>query len=179
MPLPGGGRFAADSLRTQALRELAPHFEHKLFLTATPHNGYRESFGALLELLDNQRFSTSGTGNNWMRSWCVAQERSRFCLQPPRPPGSLRILEPIEVPYTDEEREVHAALRRYTKLRTERATGPAEHFGLGVRAEDPQEAAVLLPGSVPDHAEEQHEKTLHTARKGVAGPSYQNVPSSN
>ncbi|NTW37834.1 MAG: DEAD/DEAH box helicase, partial [Syntrophobacteraceae bacterium] len=30
---------------------------HKLFLTATPHNGYRESFSALLELLDNQRFS--------------------------------------------------------------------------------------------------------------------------
>ena len=24
-------------------RELAPHFEHKLFLTAMPHNGYRES----------------------------------------------------------------------------------------------------------------------------------------
>lgn len=30
--------------------------EHKLFLTATPHNGYRESFLALLALLDNQRF---------------------------------------------------------------------------------------------------------------------------
>ena len=36
---------------------LAPHFEHKLFLTATPHNGYPESFTALLELLDNQRFA--------------------------------------------------------------------------------------------------------------------------
>jgi len=35
----GVGRYATDSLRTQALRELAPHFEHKLFLTATPHNG--------------------------------------------------------------------------------------------------------------------------------------------
>jgi len=23
---------------------LAPHFEHKLFLSATPRNGYRESF---------------------------------------------------------------------------------------------------------------------------------------
>jgi SNF2 family DNA or RNA helicase len=53
----GVGRYAADSMRTLALRELAPHFEHKLFLTATPHNGYRESFSALLELLDNQRFS--------------------------------------------------------------------------------------------------------------------------
>ena len=28
-----------------------------------------------------------------------------------------RVLEPIEVPYTDEEREIHAALKQYTKLR--------------------------------------------------------------
>jgi len=55
----GRGRYATDSLRTQALRLLVPHFEHKLFLTATPHNGYPESFSALLELLDNQRFARS------------------------------------------------------------------------------------------------------------------------
>ena len=53
----GPGKYATDSQRTQALREMAPHFEHKLFLTATPHNGYQESFTALLELLDNQRFA--------------------------------------------------------------------------------------------------------------------------
>jgi hypothetical protein len=53
----GRGKYATDSMRTQALRELVPHFEHKLFLSATPHNGYPESFSALLELLDNQRFS--------------------------------------------------------------------------------------------------------------------------
>ena len=47
----GRGRYATDSLRTGAIRVLAPHFEHKLFLTATPHNGYPESFSALLELL--------------------------------------------------------------------------------------------------------------------------------
>src|SRR5206468_9190577 len=48
---------ATASLRTEALRVLTPHFEHKLFLSATPHNGYPESFSALLELLDNQRFA--------------------------------------------------------------------------------------------------------------------------
>ena len=53
----GSGRYAIDSQRTDAIRLLAPHFEHKLFLTATPHNGYVESFSALLELLDNQRFA--------------------------------------------------------------------------------------------------------------------------
>lgn len=53
----GKGQYATDSQRTLALRRLAPHFEHKLFLSATPHNGYSESFTALLELLDNQRFA--------------------------------------------------------------------------------------------------------------------------
>jgi hypothetical protein len=53
----GQGQYALDSLRTQTVRFLTPHFEHKLFLTATPHNGYRESFTALLELLDSQRFA--------------------------------------------------------------------------------------------------------------------------
>ena len=53
----GRGKYATDSDRTEAIRPITPHFEHKLFLSATPHNGYRESFAAFLELLDNQRFS--------------------------------------------------------------------------------------------------------------------------
>src|SRR6266852_764929 len=57
----GRGKYARDSDRTEAIRLLAPHFEHKLFLTATPHNGYPESFTALLELLDNQRFARGTT----------------------------------------------------------------------------------------------------------------------
>lgn len=37
----GRGKYAVDSLRTKAIRALAPHCEHRLFLSATPHNGYR------------------------------------------------------------------------------------------------------------------------------------------
>ena len=51
-----GGKYAIDSKLTRAIRELAPRFEHKLFLSATPHNGHSNSFSALLELLDPQRF---------------------------------------------------------------------------------------------------------------------------
>lgn len=32
------------------LNEIGRHFEHKIFLTATPHNGRKESFVAFLEL---------------------------------------------------------------------------------------------------------------------------------
>ncbi len=49
-------RYAIDSMLTRAVRELAPRFEHRLFLSATPHNGHPNSFAALLELLDPQRF---------------------------------------------------------------------------------------------------------------------------
>ncbi|QPL04591.1 MULTISPECIES: DISARM system SNF2-like helicase DrmD [Actinomyces] len=54
----GGGRgYAVDSQRTRALRRLAENCEHRLFLSATPHNGYTESFSALLEMIDPRRFA--------------------------------------------------------------------------------------------------------------------------
>ncbi|MDP1571933.1 MAG: DISARM system SNF2-like helicase DrmD [Vicinamibacterales bacterium] len=51
-----GARYAVDSQFTKSIRELAPLFEHRLFLSATPHNGHSNSFSALLEILDPQRF---------------------------------------------------------------------------------------------------------------------------
>lgn len=52
MPTP----FGEESDLTKMLREIGPYFEHKLFLTATPHNGHTRSFTGLLELLDPIRF---------------------------------------------------------------------------------------------------------------------------
>ena len=51
-----GARYAIDSQITRAIRDIAPRFEHRLFLSATPHNGHSNSFSALLEILDPQRF---------------------------------------------------------------------------------------------------------------------------
>ncbi|NBD12652.1 DISARM system SNF2-like helicase DrmD [Corallococcus silvisoli] len=53
-------RYAVDTETTQSIRSLAERFEHRLFLSATPHNGHSNSFSALLEMLDPQRF-TRGT----------------------------------------------------------------------------------------------------------------------
>jgi len=53
-------RYAVDTDTTRSIRSLADHFEHRLFLSATPHNGHSNSFSALLEMLDPQRF-TRGT----------------------------------------------------------------------------------------------------------------------
>jgi superfamily II DNA or RNA helicase len=53
MPSP----FGEDSDLCRMLRQLAPYFEHRLFLSATPHNGHTRSFTGLLEILDPVRFS--------------------------------------------------------------------------------------------------------------------------
>ena len=52
-----GLRYAISSQLTKAVRDLGERFEHRLFLTATPHNGHSNSFSALLEMLDPQRFT--------------------------------------------------------------------------------------------------------------------------
>jgi len=52
-----GAKYAIDSRITKAIRQIAPCFEHRLFLSATPHNGHSNSFSALLELLDPDRFT--------------------------------------------------------------------------------------------------------------------------
>ena len=53
----GGSRYAVDSQFTRALDDLAGRFEHRLFLSATPHNGHPNSFSRLLAMLDPQRFT--------------------------------------------------------------------------------------------------------------------------
>jgi superfamily II DNA or RNA helicase len=53
----GGARYAISNQLTRAVRELSERFEHRLFLTATPHNGHSNSFSAMLEMLDPQRFT--------------------------------------------------------------------------------------------------------------------------
>jgi superfamily II DNA or RNA helicase len=49
--------FGEDSDLCRMLRLIAPQFEHRLFLSATPHNGHTRSFSGLLEILDPVRFS--------------------------------------------------------------------------------------------------------------------------
>ena len=53
MPAPVG----EDSQLCRSLKLIAPQFEHRLFLSATPHNGHTRSFTGLLEMLDPVRFS--------------------------------------------------------------------------------------------------------------------------
>ncbi|HOI55619.1 MAG TPA: DISARM system SNF2-like helicase DrmD, partial [Phycisphaerae bacterium] len=128
---PTVGRYAVESLRTRLVRLLSPHFQHKLFLTATPHDGYTESFTALLELLDDQRFS---------RNILPPQEQlARVMVR--RLKGDLvdgdgkrifpdRRLEALKVEYTEEERDVRRLLDEYiaSRERQDAEEGAASSF---------------------------------------------------
>jgi hypothetical protein len=50
-------KYATDTEITRTIRDLAPRFDNRLFLSATPHNGHSNSFSALLEILDPVRFT--------------------------------------------------------------------------------------------------------------------------
>ncbi len=56
-----------DSDLCNTLRLIAPRFEHRLFLSATPHNGHTRSFTGLLEMLDPVRFSRTSEMGDAMR----------------------------------------------------------------------------------------------------------------
>ena len=60
--------FGEDSELCQTLRLVAPRFEHRLFLSATPHNGHTRSFTGLLEMLDPVRFTRSSEMGAAMQS---------------------------------------------------------------------------------------------------------------
>ena len=64
MPSP----FGDDSELCQMLRRIAPCFEHRLFLSATPHNGHTRSFTGLLEILDPVRVSQTDELTNRARA---------------------------------------------------------------------------------------------------------------
>lgn len=126
----GRGKYATDSMRTLAIRTIAPHFEHKLFLTATPHNGYKESFTALLELLDNQRFAR-GIEPDRQQLQLVMVRRMKSEL-PPQFDGTPRFpkrhIRAIEIDYTKEEKQAHAWLQEYTELRQQNPNDAVERY---------------------------------------------------
>lgn len=126
----GRGKYATDSQRTVAIRTLAPYFEHKLFLSATPHNGYKESFSALLELLDNQRFARAVPPNRaQLDAIMVRRMKSELEL---RWDGTRRFAERrvkhLEVPYSAAEKKAHYTLSRYAELRAKSAATAGEQF---------------------------------------------------
>lgn len=107
--------YAVDSQRTRAVRELADRAEHRLFLSATPHNGYTESFTALLEMIDPQRF-VRGTAFDEKALKEVAVRRLKRDLAEAK---DFKLREVTALPYepTSSEAEAYERLLALTKRR--------------------------------------------------------------
>ena len=114
----GRGQYAKASLRTKAIQRIAPHFSHHLFLSATPHNGYKESFTSLLELLDNQRFArTVEPTAAQLQQVMVRRLKSSIVDKDGNPVFPKRELLALEIDYSQEERHIHGLLKRFMEAR--------------------------------------------------------------
>ena len=122
----GTGAYAVDSKRTKLLEMLAPQVEHRLFLSATPHNGYASSYSALLAMLDPQRFARGIPPNEAALSRAVVRRMKAQIDSDlgPKPDGSVRFprreVIAIGVTYGEGERRAHADLAAYAALRRDR-----------------------------------------------------------
>ncbi len=91
-----GTVWATESQMTRAVRQIAGRFEHRLFLSATPHNGHSNSFATLLEILDPQRF-TRGINVDAKELEPVMVRRLKEDLRLLGQPFPERIVKPIKI----------------------------------------------------------------------------------
>ncbi|MGA9621318.1 DISARM system SNF2-like helicase DrmD [Methanoregula sp.] len=107
----------AKSDRHLMLRDISPFFEHRLFLSATPHNGYTRSFSGLLEMLDPVRFEQKSVldEQDFKHLNLVMIRRMKVDLNkgkvPPRFPN--RTVTGIPIALTQEETRLFEAMRSY------------------------------------------------------------------
>ncbi|GAA1643155.1 DISARM system SNF2-like helicase DrmD [Kribbella alba] len=114
-------RYAVDSQQTKLIRWLGPHFTHRLFLSATPHNGYQESFTALLEILDDQRFARGVEPDRSAVKDTVVRRLKRDIVSADGTPRFVeRVATAIPVSYPESEREIHALLTEFARIRRTR-----------------------------------------------------------
>ncbi len=108
------------SQRTRMLREIRFLFEHRIFASATPHNGKTVSFTGLLELLDPVRFQMSvemdGKDRQNLADVRVRRLKEDINKQSIRPPFADQ-LPPVALPVrlTANELALYSALREYRK----------------------------------------------------------------
>ena len=117
-----GTKYAVSSQFTKAIEDIAKRFEHRLFLSATPHNGHSNSFSTLLEILDPQRF-TRGVEVRPADLEPVMVRRLKVDLRRIGEAFPERIIEPITLsglPEDAPELQLARMLSEYDDLREKR-----------------------------------------------------------
>jgi superfamily II DNA or RNA helicase len=115
--------FGDDSDRCSMLRRITPFFEHRLFLSATPHNGYTVSFTGLLELLDPVRFQQKARldehDHQQVSLTMVRRLKQELTQEGEQDRFAPRYVEALPIPVQGLEKQLFDALRAYREsLRT-------------------------------------------------------------
>lgn len=112
----GEGRSSATD-RSRLARALADHSRELLLLSATPHNGYQESFASLLQLLSPHLAADDGRLDpDLVQPYIVRRLKDEVTRGEPPQPISRRLPpHPIEVRPTSREKEIHQRLRGHSK----------------------------------------------------------------
>ena len=114
-PSKGTGGYPIDSQQTAAVRRISEHSQHRVFLSATPHNGYAESWEALLAMVDPQRFVRGVEPDPKLLGEVLVRRLKDDVLATDGTREFTKRLpvEALEVDYSDAEREGHRLLSRY------------------------------------------------------------------
>ncbi|MFH1469400.1 MAG: DISARM system SNF2-like helicase DrmD [Pseudomonadota bacterium] len=167
-----GARYAIDSRLTRTVRDLAPRLEHRLFLSATPHNGHSNSFSALLELLDPQKFCRGVPVDARLRDTVLVRRlKSDLRALGERFPqrNVLRIV--IDrLPDDAPELELSLLLQRYRRAREERLAGASRAA---------QSSAMLVVTSLQKRllsSIEAFARTLDVHRRSLAARAVKTAP---
>lgn len=110
-------RYGDNSRRCEMLRQISPWFEHRLFLSATPHNGYTLSFTGLLELLDpvcfQQKPELNSEDHKQIELVMVRRLKSDLTGDDEKPLFAKRWVEGLPLTLYASERALFAALQAY------------------------------------------------------------------
>ena len=113
MPSPRG----PESRLASMLRTVSSWFEHRVFLTATPHNGFRTSFTGLLEILDPLHFRRttvmSSSEKAWARQVVIRRDKAGVQQARSRPAEIPRRVEPWPLTFEPAEEELFEAFREF------------------------------------------------------------------
>ena len=151
--------FGEDSDLAKMLRILTPYFEHRLFLTATPHNGHTRCFSGLLEQLDPVRFTQTPDFTDKERKMIgdvlirrlksEINDQDRQAGRVPR--FAKRYLEPLPLYMFKPEQELAAAVRKFcTQLKGIIRTAPEARMVLNFAIEILRKRLLSCPVAFAD-----------------------------
>ena len=164
---PAGKNHPVDSLRTAVIDRFGAYFEHRLFLTATPHNGHPESFWRLLNLLDRIRFQPDLEPRDADVDRAMVRRLKRHVREvDPSAPFPTRVIHELPTSPTDGETLGYELLDDYLALLKKLNTSGTARSAVRFMAEVLRKRFLSSPAAFSNTLA-QHAKTIDARGRNV------------